>query len=480
MGGVWAFPGGAVEPADGPGERRFRAAAVRELAEETAITGVDPDALVPFARWIAPPSLRHRFDTHFFLAPAPDGQEPVVDGVECVDAGWFTPAGALEQERSGALPLLFPTRTQLQRAARVRERRRAARVRARRAPSRPSTRGCASAGRPGDRAAPRRSRLRDGDVAEAPRCASDCSAAPPASLATAASAPSVSRVRRLRRARRGARLRQRLPHRAPLHGPRPGVLAADPARRTSRARRARCASGTAVTVLPWQPPIIVAEQAATVDVLSGGRLDLGVGRGFRAAEFDGFGQSIEEAAERHEEALEVILRAWREPGRWSHRGRFYAYNDVLVEPRAGAVARTRRSGSAPAARRASTTPRSAAFACCSTRSGASKLTGRRIAAYRERRAQLGPGRPGRDRRDALAAPRRGAARARRRDRGPGRGVRADARADQPRRRPRQPHGRRLQRRHAPRDRGGRDHRRRPPSARSGSRRCASRAPTTCC
>jgi alkanesulfonate monooxygenase SsuD/methylene tetrahydromethanopterin reductase-like flavin-dependent oxidoreductase (luciferase family) len=68
--------------------------------------------------------------------------------------------------------------------------------------------------------------------------------------------------------------------------------------------------GTAVTVLPWYNPIMAAEQAATVDVLSNGRLDFGIGRGFRAAEFEGFGQSMQEASERHEEALEVILRAW--------------------------------------------------------------------------------------------------------------------------------------------------------------------------
>jgi 8-oxo-dGTP pyrophosphatase MutT (NUDIX family) len=112
MGGVWAFPGGAVEPGDGEGECRLRVAAVRELAEETAITGLAPGELVPFSRWIAPASLPVRYDAHFFLARAPDGQEPVVDGVECVDAGWFTPAGALA---GNGMSLLFPTRKQLER-----------------------------------------------------------------------------------------------------------------------------------------------------------------------------------------------------------------------------------------------------------------------------------------------------------------------------------------------------------------------------
>jgi 8-oxo-dGTP pyrophosphatase MutT (NUDIX family) len=115
MGGVWVFPGGGVEARDGSGEERLRAAAIRELAEEVAITGLDPADLVPFSRWIAPISLAVRFDTHFFLARAPAGQEPAVDGVECVDAGWFSPAQVLAAERAGNFPLLLPTRKSLER-----------------------------------------------------------------------------------------------------------------------------------------------------------------------------------------------------------------------------------------------------------------------------------------------------------------------------------------------------------------------------
>ncbi len=115
MGGVWAFPGGALEREDGPGEAGLRAAAVRELAEETGITGVHADELVAFARWIAPVSFPFRFDTHFFLARAPLDIEPTVDGVECVDAAWLRPAAALAGGRSGSLPLLFPTRKALER-----------------------------------------------------------------------------------------------------------------------------------------------------------------------------------------------------------------------------------------------------------------------------------------------------------------------------------------------------------------------------
>jgi 8-oxo-dGTP pyrophosphatase MutT (NUDIX family) len=115
MAGVWVFPGGGVERRDGSGVQRLRNAAVRELAEETAITGVDPADLVPFSRWIAPVSLPVRFDTHFFLTRAPAGQEPAVDGVECVDTGWFTAAEALAAEQSGSFPLMFPTRKNLER-----------------------------------------------------------------------------------------------------------------------------------------------------------------------------------------------------------------------------------------------------------------------------------------------------------------------------------------------------------------------------
>jgi 8-oxo-dGTP pyrophosphatase MutT (NUDIX family) len=115
MAGVWVFPGGGVEAHDGGGVERLRRAAIRELAEETAITGLDASDLVPFSRWIAPISLPVRFDTHFFLARAPAGAEPAVDGVECVDVGWFTAAHMLAAAQGGTFPLLFPTRRHLER-----------------------------------------------------------------------------------------------------------------------------------------------------------------------------------------------------------------------------------------------------------------------------------------------------------------------------------------------------------------------------
>ena len=96
MGGVWVFPGGAVDAQEGDGDEAHRAAAIRELREEAAIDVPDPASLIKFSRWITPKEVQIRFDTHFFLAEMPAGQEPRIDGEECVDLGWFTPAQALE------------------------------------------------------------------------------------------------------------------------------------------------------------------------------------------------------------------------------------------------------------------------------------------------------------------------------------------------------------------------------------------------
>jgi len=114
MGGVWVFPGGAVDEEDPPsrgadGVGAHRAAATRELSEEAGISISDPTTLVEFSRWITPEEVTVRFDTRFFLAELPDGQEPVVDGEECVDQGWFTPQGALDAYTREEIVLVFPT-----------------------------------------------------------------------------------------------------------------------------------------------------------------------------------------------------------------------------------------------------------------------------------------------------------------------------------------------------------------------------------
>jgi 8-oxo-dGTP pyrophosphatase MutT (NUDIX family) len=109
MGGVWVFPGGAVDPADGEGLSGLRAAAARECAEEAGVPLTDAAALVPFSRWITPAEVKIRFDTWFFLVAAPADAAPRVDGRECVDWRWSAPAAALDAQRAGELQMVFPT-----------------------------------------------------------------------------------------------------------------------------------------------------------------------------------------------------------------------------------------------------------------------------------------------------------------------------------------------------------------------------------
>jgi alkanesulfonate monooxygenase SsuD/methylene tetrahydromethanopterin reductase-like flavin-dependent oxidoreductase (luciferase family) len=90
--------------------------------------------------------------------------------------------------------------------------------------------------------------------------------------------------------------------------------------------------GSAVMVLPWHNPVLLAEQAATLDLISAGRLDLGIGKGYRHSEFKGFQIAPEEAQARCDEALEIMIRAWTERGRFSHHGRFWRFEDIVVEP----------------------------------------------------------------------------------------------------------------------------------------------------
>jgi alkanesulfonate monooxygenase SsuD/methylene tetrahydromethanopterin reductase-like flavin-dependent oxidoreductase (luciferase family) len=90
--------------------------------------------------------------------------------------------------------------------------------------------------------------------------------------------------------------------------------------------------GTAVLVLPWHNPVLIAEQAATIDLLSGGRLDFGVGKGYRHNEFAGFCVPIEEADARFNESLDVIITSWTSKQRFSHHGKYWNFEDVIVEP----------------------------------------------------------------------------------------------------------------------------------------------------
>lgn len=109
--------------------------------------------------------------------------------------------------------------------------------------------------------------------------------------------------------------------------PAPQIVAPAIAQRTSRIR-----IGTAIALLPHHDPIRLAEDYALVDLLSGGRLDFGVGRGFIKGTYDGFNQSMDEARERFIESLDFIERAWREPT-FSHEGKFYRARNVAILPR---------------------------------------------------------------------------------------------------------------------------------------------------
>lgn len=157
------FPGGLVDPADSDeawlphvtgadgldlGERALRIAAYRETFEESALLlardadgaavpcpGSDApnasfrdvmaasggtlalDDLVQFGHWITPEGAPKRFDTRFFLARAPEGQEAVCDGGETVALEWVAPRDVLARAAEGDLSILFPTRMNLKRLA---------------------------------------------------------------------------------------------------------------------------------------------------------------------------------------------------------------------------------------------------------------------------------------------------------------------------------------------------------------------------
>jgi natural product biosynthesis luciferase-like monooxygenase protein len=109
--------------------------------------------------------------------------------------------------------------------------------------------------------------------------------------------------------------------------PNPAVLGAVVARTTRRIR-----VGTAVTVLPMHNPLLVAEDFAMLDVLSNGRLDMGIGRGSVGAEYREFGISNEDSASTLAEAADLLLKAWSQE-RFSHHGQHYAYDNISLVPR---------------------------------------------------------------------------------------------------------------------------------------------------
>jgi len=109
--------------------------------------------------------------------------------------------------------------------------------------------------------------------------------------------------------------------------PSPPTILAALSQRTTRVRL-----GTSIVVLPLHSPIEIAEQLAMVDLMSNGRVEFGIGRGFVEFDYNRLGMPREDSQARMREQLEVILKAWSgQP--FTHKGRFYSYDELEVWPR---------------------------------------------------------------------------------------------------------------------------------------------------
>src|ERR687895_1568098 len=109
--------------------------------------------------------------------------------------------------------------------------------------------------------------------------------------------------------------------------PSPLIVCAAVAARTQKIR-----IGTGILLLPLYHPVHVAEDAATLDIISKGRLILGVGMGYQAGDFSAFGVPLSQRVSRLEEGIEVIRGCWTHE-RFSHEGRRFRLHDVAVYPK---------------------------------------------------------------------------------------------------------------------------------------------------
>lgn len=107
----------------------------------------------------------------------------------------------------------------------------------------------------------------------------------------------------------------------------PAVSLAAVAARTKRIRL-----GTGVVVLPLNHPVRVAEDFAIIDLMSNGRVDLGVGRGYQPHEFEGYGIDQSRSRDLFQESIEIIQKAWTEE-RFTYEGEFYQFHDLSVRPK---------------------------------------------------------------------------------------------------------------------------------------------------
>src|SRR5438552_17114219 len=108
----------------------------------------------------------------------------------------------------------------------------------------------------------------------------------------------------------------------------PYLVLANVAGRTRHIRLA-----PAVTVLPLHHPIRVAEQWATLDLLSGGRVDFAAGRGYDRREYLPLKVSFEDNQAIFEEGMDVVRRLWSSVGPISHHGKYYQFDDVAITPK---------------------------------------------------------------------------------------------------------------------------------------------------
>jgi alkanesulfonate monooxygenase SsuD/methylene tetrahydromethanopterin reductase-like flavin-dependent oxidoreductase (luciferase family) len=110
--------------------------------------------------------------------------------------------------------------------------------------------------------------------------------------------------------------------------PSPNLMIAAALQRTTRMR-----FGNYVNVLPFHHPLRLAAEAATLDNLARGQFDFGIGKGVRPGEFTKLGLSFDDAPDMTEEAIEILLKLWREDTA-SHDGRFWRFHELSLRPRA--------------------------------------------------------------------------------------------------------------------------------------------------
>src|SRR5665213_3587558 len=108
----------------------------------------------------------------------------------------------------------------------------------------------------------------------------------------------------------------------------PDLVLAYAAAQTTRIRLA-----PAVTVLSLHHPVRVAEQWASLDVLSGGRVDFAAGRGYDRREYQPFGVDFDDNQAIFDEGMEIVRRLWDADGPISHRGKYYSFDDISITPK---------------------------------------------------------------------------------------------------------------------------------------------------